>query len=263
LKKAHRLTAIMIFIFSSALVRVPATALEKSEDIDTNRPSFMLSPLVVPRASVQLENGALYQHFQHGLNYFDLTETQVRVGLTKKTEFQMYVPNCVITHQEHSTLTRSGDSDLDEVGIKRQLGPIKNAQVAVTASLNIPTGSTYVSGRGVQPVFRAPWTYALGKKYAIGGMQSLLVLNSGRDVQYQPDFLVSRAIGGRASAFAEYVGFFTQGSQAQQIAHFGAVYKPARNHQVDMHFGFGLDRAAPAAFIGAGYSFRFDRFPGF
>ncbi|MBU6454244.1 MAG: transporter [Cyanobacteria bacterium REEB67] len=253
----------MIFVFAGALLRVPAEALEKSDDIDTNRPSFMLSPLVVPRASVQLENGALYQHFQHGLNYFDLTETQVRVGLTKKTEFQMYVPNCSITHQEHTPLTRSGVSDLGEVGIKRQFGPIKNAQVAVTASLNLPTGSTTISGPGVQPVFRAPWTYPLNKNYAVGGMQSILVLNSGHDVQYQPDFLVSRSIGARASAFAEYVGFFTQGSQAQQIAHFGAVYKPARHHQVDMHFGFGLDKAAPAAFIGCGYSFRFDRFPRF
>lgn len=69
-----------------------AGAMDKTEDIDTNRPSFMFSPLVVPKGSVQLESGGLYQHFRKGINYFDASETQVRLGLTKRAELQLFVP---------------------------------------------------------------------------------------------------------------------------------------------------------------------------
>lgn len=239
-----------------------ALALDKTEDIDTNRPSFMFSPLVVPRGSVQIENGGLYQHFQHGTSYFDASETQVRVGLTKRAEFQMFVPYYVGTHQAHTDNTQSGVTGLNEVGIKYQIGPLKKFQLSVIPSVNIPTGNQDVYfGKGVQGLLRAPWSYPLTPKLSIMGMQSILLLNSGRSVEYQPDFMLSRTVGSKASVFAEYVGFFTQQLSASQIAHFGAVYKVKPHHQVDMHFGFGLDKTAPAAFIGTGYSYRFDKLP--
>ncbi len=169
--------------------------MDKTEDIDTNRPSFMFSPLVVPKGSVQLENGGLYQHLQNGINYFDASETQVRLGLTKRAELQMFVPNYVHIHQSHTDDTVSGVSDLSEVGIKYQLGPIKKVQLSVIPSVNIPTGSRDVSGRGVQGVLRAPWSYPLNSKWSIMGMQSILLLNAGRSVQYQPDLMLNRSIG--------------------------------------------------------------------
>lgn len=236
-------------------------AMDKSEDIDTNRPSFMFSPLVVPKGSLQLESGGLYQHFQNGINYFDASETQVRLGITKRAELQMFVPNYVGTHQSHTDNTVSGVSNLEEVGIKYQVGPIKKVQLSVIPSVNIPTGSQAISGRGVQGVLRAPWAYPLSSKWSIMGMQSILLLNAGRTVQYQPDFMLNRSMGTKASMFAEYVGFFTQQAPSAQIAHFGGVYKLKPHHQIDMHFGFGLDRIAPAAFIGSGYSYRFDKLP--
>jgi len=259
----------------------PALGMAKDDDIDTNRPSFMDSPLVVPRGSLQFENGGLYQHFQHGLNYYDASETEVRLGLTKGTEFQMFVPNWELLHSRQSASagisntspsfavfqstqanTRSGVSDLGEIGIKQQLRPIlKDLNVSVIAGLNAPTGNRFISGTGVQPVVRVPFTKQLTKNVSYGGMQSLLVINSGRDVQWQNFWLVSRAIGKRSSLFIEYAGFFTHHATASNIIHFGAVRKVNKNMQVDVQFGFGLDQTAPAAFVGAGYSLRLDRLP--
>lgn len=91
------------------------------------------------------------------------------------------------------------------------------------------------------------------------GMQSLLVLNKGRDVQYQPDVMLSYSPTNRIGFFAEYVGFITHRLPDVNIAHFGAVFKPARHHQLDAHFGVGLNKSAPAIFVGAGYSYRFDK----
>src|SRR5271163_3222427 len=80
-------------------------AMDQTDDIDTNRPSFMDSPLVVPKGSLQLENGALFQHFQHGLSTYDMPETELRVGLLKSTEFQVFVPNYTLFHRQSSAAT--------------------------------------------------------------------------------------------------------------------------------------------------------------
>lgn len=236
-------------------------AMETTDDIETNRPSFMFSPLVLPRGALQFENGTLYQHYQHGGTYFDASETQVRLGLTKSTEFEMFVPTFVLFHQEHTQTTDAGVSDLSEVGFKHQFPAIKNFQATFIGALNIPTGSVMISGRGVQPVFRVPWSYSLSKTWSLMGMQSLLLINDGRDLEYEPDFMLNKAITRRLSAFIEYGGFFIHHAYPVNLIHFGAVQKLNKNNQIDMQWGFGMNKAAPAAFVGAGYSVRFDRLP--
>jgi hypothetical protein len=234
--------------------------MEKVDDIDTNRPSFMFSPLVLPKGSVQLENGTLYQHFDHGVTYYELSDTQVRVGLTKRVEFQMFVPTFILNHQSHTTLYQAGTTDLEEVGFKIQLPAIKKFQPTVIAAMNIPTGSKNINGPGVQPVFRMPYGISVGN-WGIMGMQSLLVLNSGRDAQYQPDFMLTRNITPRLGVFAEYLGVFTHQANGFSIMHFGSTWKVARDHQFDIQWGFGLNKSAPAALVGVGYSYRFDWLP--
>jgi hypothetical protein len=249
-------------------------AMTQADDIDTNRPSFMDSPLVVPKGSLQVENGTLFQHYQHGVNYYDIAETELRLGVTKTTELQMFTPNWVRLSSSATNanfaavsgsspgIAQSGVSDLGEAGIKHQFKPrFKDLNYAFIGGVNIPTGRRLISGDGVQPVMRVPWTKGLSKNWSVGGMQSILVVNGGRDAQWQNFFLISRAFGARTSVFTEYGGFYTHHQRSLDIAHFGAVRKLNKNNQIDLQFGFALDRTAPAAFVGVGYSFRFDRLP--
>ena len=259
---------IMPLVVPLLLMGQRACALEQSDDIDTNRPSFMDSPLVVPKGSLQLENGGLYQHFQHGQTSYDLPETEVRVGLLKNAEFQMFVPDYYLFHQQSSARTdipsanRAGVSDIQEAGLKIQLPTaFKDLTVSVIGGVTIPTGRSLINTSGVQPVIRVPWGKALNKNWSIMGQQSILVLNSGRDVEWQNFWMLNRALGSRASVFAEYGGFYTHHAVWSNIAHFGAVRKLNKNNQIDMQWGVGMNKTAPAAFIGVGYSFRFDRLP--
>ncbi len=238
---------------------VPAYALEKTDDIDTNRPSFMFSPLVVPKGSIQSENGVLYSHFRHGGTIVDLPEDQLRFGLTKRLELQMFVPNAFLLQTAHQKFNGVA-SDINELGFKYQFPAIKKLQVTAIAGMNLPTGSVTVSGKGVVPVFRMPYSYSLGK-WAIMGMQSILLINDGHNVDYEPDVMLSRSITPRTGVFAEYGGFFIHNSRPVNIAHFGGVWKLNRHNQVDIQFGFGMNKTAPAAFVGAGYSYRFDWLP--
>jgi Putative MetA-pathway of phenol degradation len=259
--------------FAAALtLHAPAVAMEQSEDIDTNRPSFMDSPLVLPKGSAQFENGTEFNGFRGRKWVFDGPETEVRVGIGKRVELQAFTPNTNLLGSAHAFQSRV--SDLTEVGVKVQLGPLladrksvpvwmRNYNLSVILAVSPPTGSPRVSttGAGTGGIVRLPWSRSIGKNWSIGGMQSLLLINHGQDLQYQPDVLVGRNIGARASIFAEYGGFFTQGTAPQNMIHFGGVKKLTQHQQIDMHFGFGMNRAAPIAFVGIGYSFRLDHLP--
>ena len=258
-----------------------ALGLTFADDIDTNRPSYSDSPLVVPKGSLQLENGGIYEHSQHGINYIDMPENEVRLGLTNSTEFQMFTPNWALlkspapsssisisnsqptaTNSQNLGGVQSGVYDINEIGIKQAVkSPFKNLNLAFIGGVNAPTGKKVFSGTGVQPVLRIPWSYPIYGSWSAGGMQSITVLNSGRDVQWQNFWLISKSFGTRISTFMEYAGFYTHHTSASNIIHFGIVRKLNAQNQVDLHFGFGLDKTAPAAFIGTGYSFRFDHLP--
>jgi hypothetical protein len=280
-RSAQVFSLLFFVLYNVCFTTLPGLALGTDEDIDTNRPSFSDSPLVLPQGSGQLENGTLYQHSQHGVNYFDIPETEVRVGVTPRTEFQMFVPNWVLlqtgssasatvvnssptakTVHSTSSGTINGVTGLAEIGIKRQFHPaFGNLNIAFIGGVNVPTGDRSLSARGVQPVLRCPWTKSITKTVSIGGMQSLLVVNAGHDVEWQNFWLINKAIGTRTSLFTEYAGFYTHQSSPNNIIHFGAVRKLNKNNQIDIHFGFGLNKSAPAAFVGVGYSVRFDRLP--
>ncbi len=237
----------------------PAFATDKDSDIDTNRPSFTFSPIVVPKGSLQVENGTLYQWIDRAQGRFDIPETQFRLGMLEKTEFQIFAPNFILDHAEDQT--RSGVTDLGEVGIKHQLPRFKSLQASVIASMNLPTGGSrkFLDGPGVQPVFRLPMSIPLGKHYQLCAMPSFLLLDSGRAPSYQQTAMLCRTIGRRMTVFVEYAGFFTRELPPINFAHFGAEYRITPRNQVDLHVGFGLNRDAPTAFLGGGYSFRIDK----
>ncbi len=170
----------------------------------------MASPLVVPRGSLQLENGAIYQHFQHGKTVFNVPETEVRLGLLKNVEFQMFTPNYNLIHQQSSARTdaastnRYGVSDIQEAGFKVQLpSVVKDLTVSVIGGVTIPTVRSLISRSGVQPVIRIPWGKALNDKWSVMGMQSLLVVDSGRGAQRQNHMSMSGGVGKRGSGFGE------------------------------------------------------------
>ncbi len=246
------LSAIVILLFDGSI----ASAADPSDDIDTNRPSFMFSPIVLPKGSLQLENGCLDSGARRGRWGIDLPETQVRIGLARSTEFQVFVPNYVLSRQAGDST--SGVTDLSEIGIKQQLPAPGKFKAAIIASVTAPTGATRLSLGGTSGILRLPYLYAVNNRWCVGGMQSLLLINHGNNVQWRPDILISRNISSKASVFLEYASSFTSNNYPLNVIHLGGVYKLARCQQIDAHCGFGLNQNAPSAFVGAGYSFRLD-----
>jgi hypothetical protein len=229
----------------------------KVPEIVTDRPDVTESSIVVPKASLQIENGATLTT-DHGFQTFDLSESLIRLGVSSRTEIRLVVPNYLggFTGAE---ATGFGDIAL---GMKQQLGPVAGGfDLAVILAVSLPTGSRQVSSHGYDPFIKFPWSKELKSGWSIGGMQSLFwnTDDHRRNGDWQPTFYVEKEITKRCDAFVEYAGDFFQRGAPNEIAHFGTAYRITNRQQVDFHFGFGVSNAAPSRFFAIGYSIRIDK----
>lgn len=226
-------------------------------DIVTDRPDVTESSVVVPKGSLQFENGITWAA-DHGDQPVDFTETLVRIGISTRTELRVVLPN--YSTDIWGSSVAIGSSDM-AIGAKQQIGPLwRGFDLAVIAAVSLPTGTARLSSHGFDPFIKFPWSKDLAKGWSIGGMQSFFwnTQNGRRNVTWEPTFVTEKEITKPLSAFVEYAGDFAQRGGSKQIAHFGLAYKVTSDQQIDCHFGFGLSPAAPNRFFAFGYSIRLD-----
>ena len=238
--------------------RAQSQQLTTEAAIVTDRPDVTESSLVIPKGSVQFENGITWTK-NHGDQVLDLSETLIRVGLLNRTEIRLVVPNYI------ANLTRSsapaGFSDI-AIGMKQQLGPLPgHFDLSVIVAVSLPTGAARVSSHGFDPFVKFPWSRDLRNGRSIGGMQSLFWNTQGakRNLTWEATFNLEKEITNRCSVFVEYAGDFPRLSGSQQIAHLGAAYRITRTQQLDSHVGFGLSPNSLGRFFAIGYSIRFEK----
>jgi hypothetical protein len=154
----------------------------------------------------------------------------------------------------------SGFSDIAPA-IKIQLGPLPgDIELAATAGLGLPVGTTSVSGRGFEPYLQFPWSHELGGGWGIEGMLTAFFFPSqpGDHVTLEQTFAAEREVGLHADLFVEYVGDYPSHAGPSQIINLGGAYRITPRQQVDFHTGVGIDGHAPTTFFGIGYSLRWD-----
>jgi hypothetical protein len=198
-------SAIVIQLFDGSI----ASAADPSDDIDTNRPSFMFSPIVLPKGSLQLENGCLDSGLRRGRLGFDLPETQVRIGLARSTEFQVFVPNYVLSKSGGEFC--SGVTDLSEIGIKQQLPTPGKLKAAIIASVSAPTGARRLSLGGTSGILRLPYTSMLSMTAGVlVACSRCYLLTTAMQRAVASQMFCFRAVSAtKACAFLEYGGSFT------------------------------------------------------
>ncbi len=76
----------------TSVARGAEGCLTAADEIATDRPDVTNSSLVVPRGSLQVENGVDWT-VRHGSNAFNGTNTRLRLGIAHCTEFLIDIPN--------------------------------------------------------------------------------------------------------------------------------------------------------------------------
>jgi hypothetical protein len=226
-------------------------------EIVTDRPDVTESSIVVPKGSLQFENGTPL-NIDHGTQDFDASETLLRCGVFSRTEVRIIVPNYLGGISPANSTLGFGDMAL---GIKQQLGPLPGGfDLSVIAAVSLSTGASRVSSHGFDLFIKFPWSRDLKTGWSIGGMQSLFWNTDGarRNGLWEPTFSLEKEITKPWDAFVEYAGDYRQHGGPREIAHFGTAYRITPKPQVDFHFGFGLSWDAPSRFFALGYSFRIE-----
>lgn len=224
--------------------------------ISTDRPAVAESSVVVPKGSLQLENGFLFSSGQ-GQSSFDAPETAVRFGLSATTEVRFSIPDFYRVDVPGSdTYSGFGDAAL---GLKQQLGPARGFDVSFIVFLSMPTGSRAFSSHGYDPGLQLPWSRKISDNWTAAGQFATYWPTQGdrRNVTGEGTLLMDRQLTKPMDAFIEYAGDFPERGGPRHLLHFGVAFKASPRQQLDVHYGIGLSAAAVNHYIGAGYSFRF------
>lgn len=254
---------LLLYLLATALgqATTPEPCGAHAQDpIATDRPQITSSSIVVPCGSLQFENG-FQETGNAGQRTFDLPETSVRLGILRKTELRLGVPD-YFWNQETTSGFGTGLGDLS-IGFKQQIGPTKHGfDLSLIPSLSLPTGAKALTSHGYDPTVQLPWSRALTKTWTAAGMFSVAWPTQGpkRNLTGQASMYFDRQLTQPWDAYIEYSGSFPQRGGPQHQIDFGAAYKISPRQQLDFHCGFGLSAAVPDHAIGIGYSVRFQAF---
>ena len=225
-------------------------------DIATDRPDVTNSSLVVPRGSLQLENGINWTVRQDA-TVLDGPNSRLRIGVAQCIEVLFDLPDYFHSLRGRTT---AGYSDFSPA-IKRQFGHLPgDVELSATVGLEIPTGTARIAGSGYGAYVQFPWSKEIGGGWGLSGMFTAFLLpgEPASNPTLEPTFAIERQVGSRADFFVEYVADHPRRGVASQIFDWGGAFRITPTQQIDVRSGVGLNRAAPDHLFGIGYSFRFD-----
>jgi hypothetical protein len=232
-----------------------AATREESPELQTDRPDFTETAVVVPRGSLQVESGFTWER-RHRARSFDAPELLLRAGLLRRTELRLELPG-------YSRVTGAGRaagfSD-GAVGFKQQLGPTASGfEVALIPVVSLPTGASSLTSGAPDPAIGLAWARDLGPGWSLGGLFdfSWPTEADGRNPTTFATLSLGRELGGPWGAFLEYAAEIPHRGGGSHLLHHGYTYALGTQAQLDLHLGVGLSAAAPRFFIGAGYSRRY------
>ncbi len=227
-----------------------------ADAIETDRPDVTNSSLVVPRGSLQAENGVNLAG-RGSAQALDGTNTRLRLGVADCTEVLLDLPNYARAVRGGGS---SGFSDVTPA-VKRQLqGLPDGVTVSAVAGLGVPTGNRPLGGHGYGPYLQVPWEAEAANGWHISGMVTAFfhLDDSRRNPTLEPTFVIGRDVSERLDLFLEYVGDYPTASRASHLLNSGAAFRLTPTQQIDMHVAAGLGDSAPAYIFGLGYSIRLD-----
>ena len=219
--------------------------------IETDRPDFIESSVVVPGGYWQLESGMQVSRAA-GRTRVSGTESLLRVSLARTLEWRLGLPSL------EAQSGREADRSDAYLGIKWQLGPIGAWEVALIPGVSVPVGTGVRTSGAWDPEMKLTVSRDLAAGFDLCGMlaASWPTDEGARVSTWLPAISVGRHIAPRVRIFVEWVGAFARDRESGQLAHGGIAWQPNASLQLDAHAGHRLAGDFPDAFVAVGLSFR-------
>ena len=179
-----------------------------TQPIETDRPTFSLSPATITKGRIQIETGYTFsfEHAHPHVATHTFPETLIRVGLTETIEFRMEWPTLTFIDNGKDI---HGLRDLG-LGFKVQVFQQQGfrPRLSVAGRLSIPTGDEKFSSDRLDPELRTILTYALNERVGLFGTVNIGSPTSQgtRFVQVSSSLGLSAPIRDRLTGFVEYFG---------------------------------------------------------
>jgi outer membrane putative beta-barrel porin/alpha-amylase len=124
------------------------------EEIITDRPDITESAVVVPKASLQAENGFTWTNDRLS-SIATLCQTLLRLGLSDRTELRLTLPSYSLNFSQGLA---SGVTDIS-IGFKQQLGPLPGGiDLSLIVAASVPSGSVDKTTHRLDPFMKVPWS---------------------------------------------------------------------------------------------------------
>jgi hypothetical protein len=223
--------------------------------LETDRPDFTESDVVIGKGVIQFETGITVER-ERGGNSLTLPEVLLRIGIGKRLELRFGGDGFLVDHGSGAGSTR-GHSDTEvaaKIGILKQ-GPHTPA-ISLIPILSVPSGSKDFSSGGYDPTLKLALGKDLRKGFYVGGNVNFSSRSGpgGRFFQNAMSLSLDHELGHHFGAFWEVFGFqaLEKGGPAAFIADTGVTRDINKNTQIDLRVGRRLSAAGPGLYWGMG-----------
>lgn len=233
-------------------------------DLITDRPDQTESSVTVPRKTLQIETGFVFEKFKSDDAEFEnwgIATTLLRYGVLDNFELRLG------SYYQHSSLTVN---DVETDSTQQGVGPItaglkvyiteeKGAwpEIALLADLTFSDwGHLDYRPSYNYSVIKLLFSHTLSKRFGLG--YNLGFANNGEDPKgfFVYSLVLGASVTNRLSAFAEVYGNFDDSSLPRHRIDGGITYLLRHNLQLDASAGFGPKDTLSMWFASAGLTWR-------
>jgi hypothetical protein len=233
-----------------AISPVSAVHAQSMDPINTERPSFSSSPLVLSPGDWQIESGYQYTHDGNGTDV-DLQvfpQALLRYGMNDEIELQFGWPGLA-----RLKVGNNSESGMTEAvfGVKIQdTEDTASVPVAFLASVNLPIGDREFSSDKYDPTIGAAWSHSR-------------FFGTATVSRFSGDYIFSNGVGASfalrndTGAYAEWQASIPENGGSAHSLNGGLLWLRQNSMQWDLNASLGLNDRAPDFSIGGGFSYRF------
>jgi hypothetical protein len=224
--------------------------------IPNGRPAINSGTDLIPPRTIQFENGFSWSNDGRSRT-IDGPESLMRIGLTRRFELQVTLPNLHIPRFAFDDLA---------LGVKTRIGSeTRTWPVAMVATIRFPTGSTEVTSGGVDPTLFLATSHTLSHDLQFSSsldLASLSAIGESRTLRSDLALDLGWCFKPDRCIFLEGAPFLASGTGNSGVTtDAGMALRLAPHLPVDWRVGTTVQAGETSVFISVGYSFRQTRNP--
>ena len=232
----------------------PRAFAEGPAPINTERPSFSASPLVLPAGYWQIETGYQFTRDKDDPSFKQHKPLMlIRYGFHESLELQLGNINYV--WQQTDELKENGSQD-PSLEVKWQVNSADSiVPVGLYGAASLPISNSSFSSGQYDPSIGVLWTHSSALEWfgaaRLAHSNDLLTFDNAIGIKF--------AFLGNGSSFVEYLGTFHEDNNviSSHNLNLGMTWRLTHNLQLDINGGLGLNTQAHDYYTGMGISYRF------